>query len=95
MKKLTKIILVNFLLVVSFASVAVQADPLDDARSAGHIVELANGYVKASASAPAKAKALAVQVNKRRKDAYTRIAKKNGITVGQVATESYKQRVNN
>jgi hypothetical protein len=72
---------------------AVHASPLDDARNAGHIVELATGYVQATSSAPASVKALAADVNKRRKEAYERIAKKNGITVEQVAAESYRQRV--
>tara|TARA_R110002110_G_scaffold279620_4_gene494561 strand:+ start:886 stop:1113 length:228 start_codon:yes stop_codon:yes gene_type:complete len=69
-----------------------QASPLDDARDAGQIVELPTGYVEVIASAPAKVKALAAEVNSRRKDAYERIAKKNGITPEQVAAESYKKR---
>jgi uncharacterized protein YdbL (DUF1318 family) len=69
-----------------------QASALDDARDAGQIVELPTGYVEVMANAPAKVKALAVEVNSRRKDAYERIAKKNGITAEQVAAESYKKR---
>tara|TARA_R110002072_G_scaffold89232_3_gene199823 strand:+ start:1653 stop:1877 length:225 start_codon:yes stop_codon:yes gene_type:complete len=70
-----------------------QASPLDDARNAGQIVEQPNGYVTASSSAPAEIKALAVDVNERRAEAYARIAKKNGISVEQVAAESYKKRI--
>lgn len=89
MKQLIRVALFGLVLMTG----AVQAAPLDDARNAGHIVELATGYVEAKASAPAAVKALAEDVNKRRKAAYERIAKKNGITVEQVAAESYRQRV--
>ena len=88
MKYLIKIIALSLLLVTG----TVQASPLDDARKAGHIVELASGYVQATGSAPAAAKALAADVNKRRKAAYKKIADKNGVTIEQVAAESYRKR---
>lgn len=78
--------------VLLFSASMLQASPLDDARNAGHITELPTGYVQASGSAPAQVKALAADVNKRRKEAYAQIAKKNGISVEQVGMESYKKR---
>lgn len=86
---MSKFILIIALL-ISFNAVA---SPLDDARASGDIVELATGYVQAKSGASAKVKALAADVNKRRKDAYSRIAKKNGVAVEQVAAESYKKRI--
>ncbi len=88
MSQLFKVLLLSFL----FSAAQVHASPLDDARKAGHIVELATGYVQASGSAPASAKALAASVNKRRKAAYKKIADKNGVSVEQVAAESYRKR---
>jgi uncharacterized protein YdbL (DUF1318 family) len=79
-------------IVLLFSAAMLQASPLDDARNAGQIVELPSGYVQATGSAPAQIKALAADVNKRRKAAYEQIAKKNGISVEQVAIESYKKR---
>lgn len=79
-------------MVLLFSASMLQASPLDEARDAGLISELPTGYVQASASAPAQIKALAADVNKRRKEAYEGIAKKNGISVEQVAIESYKKR---
>ncbi len=90
---MSKIILC-FTLILSSAltSQALLASPLDDARTAGQIFEVASGYVQATDLAPAKVKALAADVNNKRKAAYERIAKKNGLTVDQVAAESYKKR---
>ena len=68
------------------------ADPLDNARDAGHIIELQSGYVEATASAPANVRKLATSVNERRRMAYERIAKKNKLSVDQVARESYRLR---
>ena len=88
MKQVIRVLLVSMML----AAGAAHASPLDDARSAGQIVELASGYVQATSSAPAATKALAADVNKKRKAAYAKIAKKNGVTVEQVAAESYRKR---
>ncbi|MFT4677420.1 MAG: hypothetical protein ACJAX5_000514 [Patiriisocius sp.] len=82
-----------FCLALLLSAATVQASPLDDARNAGQIVEQASGYVQATAAAPGSVKALAVDVNERRAAAYGRIAKKNGLTAEQVATESYKKRI--
>jgi len=71
----------------------VEASPLDDARNAGQVVEKSDGYVKASGSVAPNVQKLVADVNKRRKSAYQKIAKKNGITIEQVAAESYRQRM--
>ena len=80
------------MLLTSFISMELIASPLDDARAAGQIIETSNGYVKAKAGVPADITALAADINKRRRDAYTKIAKQNGLTVKQVGEESYKKR---
>ena len=80
------------LLLTAFINMPLQASPLDDARAAGYVTEIANGYVKAQGNVSPRIKSLIVDVNKRRREAYSRIAKKNGISVEQVATESYLKR---
>jgi hypothetical protein len=81
------------LLLIAVFSLTTQASPLSDARDAGHVVENPDGYVRAGSSAvPASIKALIKDVNQRRKDAYGEIARKNGVSVAQVAAESYKKR---
>ena len=80
------------MLLTSFMSMELIASPLDDARAAGQIIETSDGYVKARSGVPADITALAADINKRRRDAYTKIAKQNGLTAKQVGEESYKKR---
>ena len=80
------------LLSLALAVAPAYADPLDDAKAAGHVIESPDGYVKASKSAPASVNDLVKDINERRLQAYERIAKKNGISVEQVAAESYRIR---
>jgi len=68
------------------------ADPLDDAKAAGYILEKPDGYVMAAETAPASLDKLVEDINNRRLKAYERIAKKNGISVEVVASESYRIR---
>lgn len=69
------------------------ADPLNDARDAGQIVETAAGYIAARGKVPGAITELVADINKRRKAAYTRIAKENGLTTEQVGRQSYKKRM--
>ncbi len=80
------------ILLSALLAVAVQASPLDDARNAGQVMEMPNGYIMAKGSPTADIKALVKDINSRRKAAYEKIAKKNGISVEQVARESYRKR---
>ena len=80
------------LLVTLMAVQDLQASPLDDARLAGQVLEMADGYVKASGQQSGEISALVAEVNKRRRSAYGRIAKKNGIAIDMVAAESYRAR---
>ena len=81
-------------LIVALIATPIQASPLDDARNAGQVEEMSNGYIMATAHGKASSDVndLVTDVNKRRRDAYENIAKKNGISVDQVASESYKKR---
>jgi uncharacterized protein len=83
------------ILLTTLISIDLVASPLDDAREAGQIVETSDGYVKAAAGVPAEITALATDINERRREAYTKIAKKNGLKVKQVGEESYKKRTAN
>jgi hypothetical protein len=79
-------------LLAALISMPLQASPLSDARAAGKVTEEPSGYVKATANPSPGIAALVTDVNKRRREAYSRIAKKNGISVNQVAKESYVRR---
>lgn len=81
----------SVMLLVALTAVPVQASPLDDARNAGQVKEMPNGYIAATAHGKVSPdiNALVADVNERRRDAYGNIAKKNGIAVDQVASESY------
>ncbi len=89
--KLNSLMRLSVLLIALFSG-AVQASPLDDARNAGQVMEMPNGYIMAKGSPSADINALVKDINNRRKTAYEKIAKKNGISVDQVAKESYRKR---
>ncbi len=91
MRQMTKWILAVVLSALLLPAVA-HASELDDARAAGHVVELATGYIKATPKAPARVTTLVRQVNERRLMAYKKIAQKNRISVEQVGRESYALR---
>ena len=82
------------MLLLALIAMPILASPLDDARNAGHVKEMSNGYIMATAHGKASSDIsdLVTDVNKRRRDAYEKIARKNGIPVDQVASESYKKR---
>ena len=84
----------SVMLLMALVAAPLQASPLDDARNAGQVKEMPNGYIAATAhgKVPADISGLVADVNDRRRDAYGNIAKKNGISVDQVASESYKKR---
>ena len=81
-------------LLVALVTIQIQASPLDDARNAGQVEEMPNGYIMATAHGKASSdvSSLVTDVNQRRRDAYGKIAEKNNISVDQVASESYKKR---
>ena len=83
------------LIVWSCLALPIFASPLDDARKSGQVMEMSDGYVKAQSSASASTRALVQDINVRRRAAYAKIAKKNGISTETVATESYKKRIKN
>ena len=67
------------LLLAAFINMPLQASPLDDARAAGYVTEIANGYVKAQGNVSPRIKSLIVYVNNHRRVSYSLISKKNGI----------------
>ena len=73
--------------VITFAlASAAQADALDAAKSAGQVGEQRDGFLGlVSGDAPADVVALGKSVNAKRKDAYTAVAKKNGLAFSAVA----------
>ena len=87
--------LTSLVLLTTFTCMNLIASPLDDAREAGQIIETSDGYVKAAAGVPADITALVTDINKRRQEAYAKIAKRNGLPAKQVGEESYKKRTAN
>ncbi len=87
-----RILFSSLLLLAAFINMPLQASPLDDARAAGYVIETPDGYVKAQGNVPPRINAMVADVNKRRREAYLRIAKKNGVSAEQVAMESYVKR---
>ena len=88
-----RIIIACLTLSMTLMATTVFAGPLDDARDSGQVIETPDGYIKADGEVPQEIVALVKDINKRRKQAYTKIATKNGIEVDQVARESYKKRI--
>ena len=71
---------------------SVFASPLSDARDAGLVKELPNGFVASQGQVDASIQALVKDVNKRRQAAYEKIAKEHKLTVEQVGQQSYLKR---
>ena len=88
MKKFVTLLLAGLLF-----SAAAWANPLDDARQKGYVVEMPTGYIKAAPNAPADVDKLVEEINAKRKAVYEEIAQKHGITAEQVGAESYRKRV--
>ena len=71
-----------FLVFFTFTHAALSLD-LDTAKSQGLVGERADGYVGVITSSP-ETDSLVRQINQQRSKAYSRIAKKNGISVDKV-----------
>jgi len=84
-----QVILAFCLMIATFS---LSASPLSDARDAGLVKELTSGYVASTGEASDEIIKLVEEVNSKRKTAYEKIAKKNGLTVDQVGQESYRVR---
>lgn len=77
------IISILFFLSILIAA-PVNANELDQAKAQGQVCEQNDGFLRAKAGAPGNIKNLVQKINAKRKDAYAKIAKKNGIDAGQV-----------
>lgn len=79
--KMLKPVLAMMTLLLSMAAFALE---LDTAKSQGLVGEQTDGYLGVVKATPAAVE-LAAEINQKRRDAYERIAKQNGITLDQVA----------
>lgn len=71
------------------------ADPLDDARAAGLVGEMPDGYVGlVSGDAPANIKALVQSVNNQRRSKYESISTQKGVPVEQVGAITAEKIIN-
>lgn len=67
------------------------ADPIDDAKRAGHIGEQADGYLGLAPGGPASAKELIESINAGRRAKYSEIAAKNVTSATKVAALAGKK----
>ncbi len=81
MMKIAKTLIATLALLLSMAAFALD---LDAAKSQGMIGEQPDGYLGVVKATPAAVE-LVADINQKRRDAYERIAKQNGITLDQVA----------
>ena len=83
LKRLSSVALLTALLLLAWHGAS--ADPLDDAKAAGLVGELPNGYVAAVESNPSRdIAALVKQINRKRQAAYADIANETGAPADQV-----------
>jgi uncharacterized protein YdbL (DUF1318 family) len=68
---------------------------LDEAKAKGAVGEKANGYLGVVTPANAEAQALIEDVNKKRRQAYEDIAKRNGTSVQSVETLAGEKAIQN
>ena len=71
-------------MIALLASMAAYALDLDGAKGQGLVGEQPDGYLGVVKATPAAVE-LVADINQKRRDAYERIAKQNGITLDQVA----------
>jgi uncharacterized protein YdbL (DUF1318 family) len=83
-KKITGVLLV---LTITFSAWAVS---LSDAKQQGLVGEMPNGYLGVVVNSP-EAKSLVADVNKKRKNIYMNLARKNKITMEQVTALAGKK----
>ena len=79
--KIVKTMITTLTLLLSMAAFALD---LDTAKSQGLVGEQTDGYLGVVKATPAAVE-LAAEINQKRRDAYERIAKQNGMTLDQVA----------
>ena len=75
------------------AAIPVQANSLDEAKSAGYVGEQPNGYLAALPSAPPSTTALVRQVNIIRRAKYAQAAGRDGTPIEAVASAAGSRRI--
>lgn len=88
-------ILAAFFLALWCVAMPVSAASLAQAKEAGQVGELMNGYLGlVDPGAPGDVKALVNSINAQRRAEYQRIAKKNGVPVDEVAKMTAQKVIN-
>ena len=84
-----------FILILSlaFAYPSAAAD-LGAAKASGQVCEQADGYLRANAGAPGDVQQMAKNINAKRRAEYDKIAKKNKVTLAQVARLTAEKVIN-
>ena len=73
---------------------SVYAEPLASAKAYGKACEHTDGYLRDTQSGDRNSMALVKNVNAKRKEKYTKIASKKGVTVDQVAMRAAQKLIN-
>ena len=75
-----------FILILALALVhPVAAADLGTAKASGQVCEQSDGYLRANAGAPGDVQDMTRNINAKRKSEYDKIAKRNKVTLDQVA----------
>lgn len=77
-----------------FVVTPVSAANLGAAKAAGQVCEQTSGYLRANSGAPGDVQELIKKINSKRKAEYQKIAKKNKVTVDQVAKLTAEKVIN-
>ena len=85
---------VYVIIITLLLTAPVSAADVGEAKAKGQACEQSNGYLRAAANTPEDVKALVKNVNAKRKEQYTKIATKNGVTMDQVAKLTAKKLIN-
>ena len=84
-----------FILILALTLVhPVAAADLRAAKASGQVCEQSNGYLRANAGAPGDVQQMAGNINAKRKSEYEKIAKKNKVTLDQVARLTAEKVIN-
>ena len=86
-------ILFTLILAIAFVHPSAAAD-LAAAKASGQVCEQTDGYLRANAGAPGDVQEMAKNINAKRRAEYDKIARKNQVTLDQVARLTAEKVIN-
>ena len=86
-------ILFTLIVALAFAHPSAAAD-LGAAKASGQVCEQTDGYLRANAGAPGDVQEMTKNINAKRRAEYDKIARKNNVTLDQVARLTAEKVIN-